>query len=628
MTMRGSKSSKALFREFQRKWANRRTTEGPAPARSDLNKRATMRRYLQWLHPHLGSLGFLVFLAITNIGLDILWPLASAYLIDRVVMNHQLPESTKFTLIVQVSAGLLVVFAVNAAVNWTQSLRIQVLNSRLAFDLRRKLFRATLRMPLSKLHRMKTGGILSRLSTDVDGTSGLVQQAFLQPATAAVRLVLTLGVLFALNAQIALLVVLIVPPIVLWQASKVSYLRPIWWSIGSDRQQIDGRVGEGLSGMRVVRAFRREKLEEVLFTKGHHVAIRKQLLATHVQRSVIAVWDAIFSVAQLSVLALGGYLVVTGQTTIGVLVAFQALIMKITGPILQIANSVSGTQRGLAAADRVFEVLDGEQDVPDVPHALAAPKRIKELQFDHVDFAYHPGQLAIRDFSLTVKGGMVVALVGPSGAGKTTLTDLVARFLDPVAGHVRLNGMDLRQLNLRSYRSLLGVVSQDIFLFDGTVAENIAYGCRNADRAAIERAAHQANAHQFIRELPDGYDTLIGERGVALSGGQRQRLSIARALLADPQLLILDEATSNLDTENELLIRESMRELLGNRTTFIIAHRLSTVADADIVVVMDHGRAVQIGSHSELMGIDGPFRRMVTRQGIVASNDAIERETA
>jgi ATP-binding cassette, subfamily B, bacterial len=332
------------------------------------------------------------------------------------------------------------------------------------------------------------------------------------------------------------------------------------------------------------------------------------------RRSVATIGELIRPLAQLTVLIYGGYLVVQGQTTVGVIFAFQGYVWRLLEPIIQISNSISETQRSLAATERVFELLNKPEEKPDLPDAVEPPGSVREIQFDHVDFAYRPDLTVIHDFNLNVPGGSVVALVGPSGAGKTTITDLVARFYDPTTGAIKINGVDLRQIKLRSFRNLLGIVSQDVFLFDGTVRENIAYGRHSASDAEILDAAKRANAHEFIEKLPEGYDTLIGERGVKLSGGQRQRLSIARALLADPKLLILDEATSNLDTESEQLIQASIAELLKNRTTFVIAHRLSTITDADMIVVMDGGRVVELGVHDDLMKNRGMYFDMVERQ--------------
>jgi ATP-binding cassette subfamily B protein/subfamily B ATP-binding cassette protein MsbA len=292
-------------------------------------------------------------------------------------------------------------------------------------------------------------------------------------------------------------------------------------------------------------------------------------------------------------------------------------------PVWQIVNSFSELQRSLAGMERVFEVLQSPADKPDREGAIEAPQVVEELRFDNVTFEYSPGQPVLRDFSLVAKGGQVVALVGRSGAGKTTVTDLVARFYDPTEGAVRLNDIDLRDLRLDSYRGLLGVVQQDTFLFDGSIRDNIAYGRPHATDEEVVEAARHANAHEFIAELPEGYESLIGERGVKLSGGQAQRLSIARALLADPQVLILDEATSNLDSESEQLIQQSLDELMHTRTTFVIAHRLSTIASADLIVVMEDGRIVERGSHDELMRSDGPYREMVARQRDAMRDDAL-----
>src|SRR6185437_16054976 len=262
----------------------------------------------------------------------------------------------------------------------------------------------------------------------------------------------------------------------------------------------------------------------------------------------------------------------------------------------------------------VFDVLGMQPDMPDRPHAIDAPAVVEELRFDGVEFEYREGIPVVRDFNIAVPGGSVVALVGRSGAGKTTVTDLVARFHDPTRGALFLNGSDIRDFRLHSYRGLLALVQQDVFLFDGSVRDNIAYGRLDASATEVEDAARRANAHEFIEKLPEGYDTFIGERGVKLSGGQQQRLAIARAILAAPQILILDEATSNLDTESEQLIQASMATLLAGRTTFVIAHRLSTIRRADLILLMEEGRVIERGNHEQLMEARGGYYEMVIRQ--------------
>ena len=578
------------------------------------------------VRPEARALRRIFALSLLGIGIDMVWPLASAYLIDSVILNPGLPVPEKLSLIARVGGSMVALFALNSALSWWRTLALQLTNSRFSFALRRRLFQHVLRLPLSELNEMTTGGVLSRLSSDVDNTAGLLQQVLLSPLLAGTRLVVTLGIIFSLNAPIAAALLLVIPPVLLLQTLHARRLRPIWRSLSQDRQDIDARVGEGLGGVRVVRSFRREKLEELAYAVGHHTVIRKQLMATRLQRTIATIWELIMPLAQLLILGFGGYQVMTGHTTIGVLMAFQAYLWRIFDPISQIAASISGTQRGMGSLERVFEVLDKPLEAADAPSALPAPARVEEIRLEHVSFEYRAGLPVLHDISLRIKGGSLLALVGPSGAGKTTLTDLLARFRGPTSGQIQLNGINIERYQLRGYRSLFGIVSQDVFLFDGSIADNIAYGGRNSSRAQVDAAARRAHAHEFIMRLPEGYDSIIGERGVKLSGGQRQRLSIARALLADPRILILDEATSNLDTESEQLIQASYRELMAERTTIVIAHRLSTIANADCILVLDQGRAVEIGTHDQLMQARGVYHGMVERQSWPEQSDAAARE--
>src|SRR5688572_17198455 len=347
---------------------------------------------------------------------------------------------------------------------------------------------------------------------------------------------------------------------------------------------------------------------------GRHTVLRKELFAHRRELLVWTSWGLLTSAVNVVIVWYGGYLNVAGGATIGDIMAFQWYTFLLMNPVWNIVNSFSELQRSLAAMERVFEVLGMEDDKPDRADARVAPRVVHEIRFENVEFEYRPGQPVVRDFNVVVKGGSVIALVGRSGAGKTTVTDLVARFHDPTKGRILVNGSDIRDFKLRSYRDLLALVQQDVFLFDGSVRDNIAYGRHDATAAEIEDAARRANAHEFIEKLPDQYETFVGERGVKLSGGQQQRLAIARAILKSPQILILDEATSNLDTESEQLIQQSMASLLAGRTTFVIAHRLSTVHRADLILLMEEGRITERGTHEQLMEARGAYYDMVLRQ--------------
>jgi ATP-binding cassette subfamily B protein/subfamily B ATP-binding cassette protein MsbA len=364
----------------------------------------------------------------------------------------------------------------------------------------------------------------------------------------------------------------------------------------------------------VVRAFRRELRELFDYMLGRHTVLRKEMFAHRREMVLWTSWGLLLGAVTVVIVWFGGYLNITGGASIGDIMAFQWYTFLLLNPVWNIVNSFSELQRSLAAMERVFEVMSMQDDKPDKPDAVEAPKVVREIRFEDVDFEYREGQPVVKDFNVVVPGGTVLALVGRSGAGKTTVTDLVARFHDPTKGRIRVNGSDIRDFRLRTYRDLLAIVQQDVFLFDGSVRDNIAYGRHDATMAEVEEAARRANAHEFILKLPGKYETFIGERGVKLSGGQQQRLAIARAILASPQILILDEATSNLDTESEQLIQASMAALLAGRTTFVIAHRLSTIRRADLILLMDEGRILERGTHDELMRAGGAYHGMVVRQ--------------
>jgi ATP-binding cassette subfamily B protein len=508
----------------------------------------------------------------------------------------------------------LAVIILSKTVGILKDYRQRLVNTRVMLSLRRSLFERFLHLPLPRLWEMKTGGILSRLSGDIDTTTGLLQMAIVSPSLSIIRLLIAVGILVTLNWRLGLTALAVIPGAMLMSFASARRIRPIYRSVRKDVEAIDGRVGETFSGIRVVRAFGREMRENLDYIRGRHTVLRKELFAHRRELLLWTSWGLLISAVNVVIVWYGGYLNVTGHASVGDIMAFQWYTFLLLNPVWNIVNSFSELQRSLAAMERVFEVLAMADDKPDRPGAIDAPPVVDEIRFENVEFEYREGRPVVCDFSVAVPGGTVVALVGRSGAGKTTVTDLVARFHDPTRGSIRVNGVDIRDFRLRTYRDLLAIVQQDTFLFDGSVRDNIAYGRHDAADAEIEDAARRANAHEFIVRLPDQYETFVGERGVKLSGGQQQRLAIARAILANPQILILDEATSNLDTESEQLIQASMATLLAGRTTFVIAHRLSTVRRADLILLMDDGRVIERGTHEELMNARGVYFEMVRRQ--------------
>jgi ATP-binding cassette, subfamily B, bacterial len=577
-------------------------------------RREYLREYLRWLWPHRYGVGTLFTLALIVTGLQMVEPLFMRYIIDRVLLNTELDTASRLSRLNVAGATFLSVILVAAFVGVLRDYRQRLLNTQVMLSLRRALYNRLLHLPLPRLWEMKTGGILSRLTGDVDTTTGLLQGAIVSPTISFIRLFIAIGVLLSLNWRLAIMAMLVIPGAMLMSFVFARRIRPIYRAVRKDVEEIDGRVGETFSGIRVVRAFGREKRELLDYMRGRHTVLRKELFAQRRELVLWTSWGLLVSSVNVVITWFGGYLNIVASASIGDIMAFQWYMFLLLNPVWNIVNSFSELQRSLAAMERVFEVLAMEDDKPDRPDARLAPPIVDEIRFENVQFEYREGRPVVRDFDVTVPGGSVIALVGRSGAGKTTVTDLVARFHDPTQGRILVNGTDIRDFRLRTYRDLLAIVQQDVFLFDGSVRDNIAYGRHNATPAEIEDAARRANAHEFIDKLPERYETFVGERGVKLSGGQQQRLAIARAILASPQILILDEATSNLDTESEQLIQASMSSLLAGRTTFVIAHRLSTVRRANLILLMEDGRVTERGTHEELMAARGTYYEMVLRQ--------------
>jgi ATP-binding cassette subfamily B protein/subfamily B ATP-binding cassette protein MsbA len=625
------RSSRHRYRGFVHNYKQRRlddsaeagddpakTAGGESPPESGRERRGKrreyVREYLRWLRPHRYAVAALFVLALAAAGLEMAEPLFMRFIIDRVLLNAGLDPASRLARLHLTGALFVGVVVFSRLIGALKDYRQRLVNVRVMLSLRRSLFERLLHLPLPKLWEMKTGGILSRLTGDVDTTTGLLQLAIMSPAVSIIRLVVAVVLLLTLNWRLALTALAIIPGVMLLSLTFAKRIRPIYRSLRKDVEQIDGRVGETFSGIRVVRAFGREMRELLDYMLGRHTVLRKEMFAQRREMVLWTSWGLLLGAVNVVIVWYGGYLNIVSRASIGDIMAFQWYTFLLLNPVWNIVNSFSELQRSLAAMERVFEVLGMDDDKPDKPGACDAPQVVREIQFENVEFEYREGQPVVRDFNVVVPGGTVIALVGRSGAGKTTVTDLVARFHDPTRGRLLLNNSDIRDFRLSTYRDLLAIVQQDVFLFDGSVRDNIAYGRHDATDAEVEDAARRANAHEFIVKLPGQYETFIGERGVKLSGGQQQRLAIARAILASPQILILDEATSNLDTESEQLIQASMATLLAGRTTFVIAHRLSTVRRADLILLMEEGRVIERGNHEQLMSARGGYYQMVVRQ--------------
>lgn len=499
-------SSRARFRAFVADYQARRideTLDGGRDRKSGEPSRPAQRRqyvreYLRWLKPHSWAVGALFALALTAAGLQMVEPLFMRFIVDKVLLAAGLTATERAARLHSAGALFLALIIASNLLGALKDYRQRLVNVTVMLSLRRALFERLLYLPLPRLWDMKTGGILSRISGDVDTTTGMLQLAIVSPAVSFIRLLVAVAILLALNWRLALTALAILPGIVLISFISAKRIRPIYRSLRKDAEAVDGRVGETFGGIRVVRAFRREMHELLDYMRGRHTILRKEMFAQRREMVIWTSWGLLLGMVNVVILWYGGVLQLQGRASIGDIMAFQWYTFLLLNPVWQLVNSFSELQRSLAAMERVFELLALENDKPDRPGAVDAPRDVRELRLDAVEFEYREGRPVVRDFSVTVPGGSVVALVGRSGAGKTTVTDLVARFHDPSKGRILLNGTDLRDYKLASYRDLLAIVQQDVFLFDGSVRDNIACGRHDATDGEVLAAAHRANAHEFI----------------------------------------------------------------------------------------------------------------------------------
>jgi ATP-binding cassette subfamily B protein/subfamily B ATP-binding cassette protein MsbA len=499
--------------------------------------------------------------------------------------------------------------------------------NRVQTSIRKRVFEHMLDMPLHKVQQLKSGGSASLLREDAGGIADLIFSMIYNPWQAIVQLIGSFLVLVLVDWRLLAAGLLLLPVVYFTHRTWIHRIRPLYRDLRSTRQRIDSNSTETFSGIRVVRTFARQKSETRRYVRGNHYSVRQTFLVWWRTRMIESIWEVIIPLASTLLLLYGGWQILQGQLTLGGLMMFLVYLAMLLGPIATLTGSAVQFQNNLAGLDRILDLLNTDTEVSTIANARrlageTGPIRPVDrdavrgdIVFESVAFRYPDTEKRVlSDISFTARSGETIAIVGRSGAGKTTLCNLVARFFEPETGTILLDGVPLRDLDLNSYRHLLGMVEQDVFLFDGTIAENIAYGNRNATQDEIEEAAKAAAAHEFILASPKGYNTRIGERGYKLSGGQRQRIAIARAILADPKILILDEATSNLDSESEQLIQQSLARLLRHRTSFVIAHRLSTIKNADQILVMDSGSIVQRGTHEELLAETGIYQQMVRLQ--------------
>jgi len=592
-------------------------------------------KFLGLLRGHGWAIGFaLATLTLATI-LRLAPPLASKVVVDNVLTDRPLPAwwtstlalpTDRYLMLYWIGGAVGVVSLLTTAIHLSGRWYGTKAVNKLQVAIRRRAFAQAVRLPLHRVHELKSGGATSLLRDDAGGISELVFSMLYNPWRAIIQLVGSLTVLAWVDWRMMLGGLVLVPAVYATHRTWINRIRPLYRDIRNQRQSVDSQTTEVFGGMRVVRTYGRERSETTRFVVGNHLMARQQLFVWWWTRLVELLWEVLIPVASIGLLIYCGTQVLGGRLTIGDVTLFLVYLTMLLGPLETLANSATALQNNLAGLDRVLDLLEEPQETSHSPPTKPLEiERVRgQISLSGVDFKY-PGsqQLVLSGIDLRVEPGQTVALVGRSGAGKTTLCNLVARFYDPTAGSIRIDGDDLRNFPVEQYRNLLGIVEQDVFLFDGTIAENIGYGLRNASFRAIQEAALAANADEFIRDLEHGYNTLIGERGVRLSGGQRQRLAIARALLANPRILILDEATSNLDSESERLIHQSLARLMFGRTSFVIAHRLSTIVRADQIVVMEHGRILETGAHAELMARSTRYRQMVELQTDAYSNSRV-----
>ncbi len=563
-------------------------------------------RQLIWQHRSRLAIGLGLMLVSRLAGLVLPW--SSRYLIDQVVGQK------RADLLGVIAAAVGVAAIVQAIASFGLSQILGVAAQRAITDMRKSLQAFVLRLPIAYFDSTKTGILISRIMTDAEGVRNLVGTGLVQLVGGLVTATIALGVLFWLNWKLTTLSILILALFGGGMAYAFAKLRPLFRERGKINAEVTGRLAETLGGIRIVKAYRSERGERLVFARGAHRLFRNVATTMTGVSGVGAFAQIVIGAIAVVMILIGGRSVLAQSMTLGQFVQYVFFVGLVALPLINIASIGTQITEAFAGLDRIYELR--RMTTEDADDAKRAPLGVLrgDVAFDHVIFAYKPGVPVLKDVSFRAPAGSTTALVGSSGSGKSTLIGLVLAFNRPEQGRVLVDGRDLASVPLADYRTQLGVVLQDNFLFDGTIAENIAFARPHASRQEIEEVARIAHCDEFIEQFDDKYDTIVGERGVKLSGGQRQRISIARAILADPRILVLDEATSSLDSESEAKIQDGLRALRHGRTTFVIAHRLSTIRSANQILVLEGGKIVERGTHEELLAANGRYRQLYDKQ--------------
>lgn len=567
-----------------------------------------LRRLGPFLRPYRGRLAGGILMILVVPVLAALSPWVLMWVVDSIL------QQGRWGLLPWGALALVAVAAMQGISRFLQRYSMQYVAQRVTYDLRNRLFGHLQQLSFGFYDQAQTGQIMSRLTIDVETVNRFMAMGIMGMGNSLLQVLITVAVLLRLNWRLTLVSMVVLPPLVHAVVEFGRRVRPLWRQIHQQMAVLTAYLQESLAGIRVVQSFAREDLERAKFTVQNRLYMDMTMKALRGAAFWGPYMNFLGAAGTALVLGYGGREVMLGRLTVGGLVAFTSYLGQLMMPIRQLGFLVNLTSRGTAAAGRLFELLDTPAEVQEKPGAVAMPPFRGQVRFEKVSFRYRSGFRALENIDLEVLPGQTVVILGPTGSGKSSLIHLIPRFYDVEQGQVLIDGVDVRDMTLDSLRRQVGVVTQETFLFSASIRENIAYGRPEATLEEVARAAQAAHIHDFIASLPQGYDTVIGERGVGLSGGQKQRVAIARALLMDARILLFDESTSSVDAETEYRIQQEFVRLLRDRTSFIIAQRLSTVRTADLIVVLDQGRIVGRGTHEELVRSSALYRKIYETQ--------------